>query len=147
MHEIKPNNNTLFSLSSSKPKNQMRTAEEGGATVTTNSSYGGGGGAGGKFRKKPFPRPTTPYDRAPTPFRRNDNSGSWLTKLVVDPASKLIYYGAHRLFAPLFRKRLPPPPPPQAPGILLSFDEFVPFSFTLLYGLVLVVSFNVVTEL
>ncbi|PIN26618.1 hypothetical protein CDL12_00598 [Handroanthus impetiginosus] len=94
----------------------MATAEEGGATAkttpTNNSSYGGGGGAGGKFRKKPFRRPSTPYDRPSVALRGNDSSGGWLTRLVVEPASKLISYGAHRLFASVFRKRLPPPPPP-----------------------------------
>ncbi|GER56677.1 nucleoporin-related [Striga asiatica] len=94
----------------------MATAEEGGATVHPTSSPYGGGGAGGKFRKKPFRRPTTPYDRPPTALRgNNDNNSSWLKKLVVEPASKLISYGAERFFAPLLRKRLPPPPPPQPP--------------------------------
>ncbi|XP_019192778.1 PREDICTED: nuclear pore complex protein NUP1-like isoform X2 [Ipomoea nil] len=64
------------------------------------------GGAGGKFRKRPLRRPqATPYDRPPTALR----NPSWLTKLVVDPASKLINAGAQRFLAPLFRKRLPPP--------------------------------------
>ncbi|KAI3517117.1 hypothetical protein L1887_16325 [Cichorium endivia] len=64
------------------------------------------GGAGGKFRKRPFRRsaPATPYDRPPTALR-NNNPGL-LTKLV-DPASRLIYAGAHKLFG-VFRKRLPP---------------------------------------
>ncbi|KAK4431214.1 Nuclear pore complex protein [Sesamum alatum] len=79
----------------------MATAEQGGATGNTTSSSYGGGGAGGKFRKKPFRRQTTP----------------WLTKLVVDPASKLISYGAERFFASVFRKRLPAPPPPQPPEV------------------------------
>ncbi|KAI3734595.1 hypothetical protein L6452_14067 [Arctium lappa] len=63
-------------------------------------------GAGGKFRKRPFRRSVqaTPYDRPPTPLR-NSNPGLF-TKLV-DPASRLIYAGAHRLFG-AFRKRLPP---------------------------------------
>ncbi|XP_024989451.1 nuclear pore complex protein NUP1-like isoform X1 [Cynara cardunculus var. scolymus] len=63
-------------------------------------------GTGGKFRKRPFRRSVqaTPYDRPPTPLR-NSNPGL-LTKLV-DPASRLIYAGAHRLFG-AFRKRLPP---------------------------------------
>ncbi|KAL6494280.1 hypothetical protein OROGR_031080 [Orobanche gracilis] len=94
----------------------MATAEEGGATDNTTSSSYGGGGVGGKFRKKPFRRQTTPYDRPSTALRgNNDNNSSWLKKLVVEPASKLISYGAGRFFAPLLRKRLPPPPPPQPP--------------------------------
>ncbi|KAH6826510.1 hypothetical protein C2S53_014723 [Perilla frutescens var. hirtella] len=97
----------------------MSTAEDAGATANTTTSSYGGGGAGGKFRKKPFRRPTTPYDRPPTPLRGNitnsDDSSSWLTKLVVEPASKLISYGADRFFASVFRRRLPPPLPPQPP--------------------------------
>ncbi|KAL7148062.1 hypothetical protein ABFS83_06G152000 [Erythranthe nasuta] len=87
----------------------MATAEEGGATAATSSYGGGGGGAGGKFAKKSFRKAATPYDRPLPAPRRNDNNGSWLSKMVVEPASKLINYGAHRLFASLFRKRLPPP--------------------------------------
>ncbi|XP_031117686.1 nuclear pore complex protein NUP1-like isoform X3 [Ipomoea triloba] len=78
------------------------------------------GGAGGKFRKRPLRRPqATPYDRPPTALR----NPSWLTKLVVDPASKLINAGAQRFLAPLFRKRLPPPPlhSPPTPGLLHLF--------------------------
>ncbi|KAG8380702.1 hypothetical protein BUALT_Bualt06G0043400 [Buddleja alternifolia] len=83
-------------------------AQEGGATTTTTSSYG-------KFRKKPFRRQTTPYDRPPTALRLPNNTSSWWTKLVVDPASKLISYGSERFLAPLLRKRLAPPPPPPPP--------------------------------
>ncbi|EYU33149.1 hypothetical protein MIMGU_mgv11b018517mg, partial [Erythranthe guttata] len=105
--------------------NQMATAEEGGATAST-SSYGGGG-AGGKFTKKSFRKAATPYDRPLPAPRRNDNNGSWLSKMVVEPASKLINYGAHRLFASLFRKRLPPPTAPQTSGYftdeIVSCDE------------------------
>ncbi|KAL0382723.1 UNVERIFIED_CONTAM: Nuclear pore complex protein [Sesamum calycinum] len=111
----------------------MATAEEGGVTAkttNTNTSSYGGAGAGGKFRKKPFRRPTTPYDRPPTALRGSDNSGGWLTKLVVDPASKLISYGAHRLFSSVFRKRLPPPPPPRTSelnqGLTAGLQEAVP---------------------
>ncbi|XP_075502747.1 nuclear pore complex protein NUP1-like isoform X2 [Primulina tabacum] len=78
-------------------------------------------GAGGKFRKIPFRRvhrPTTPYDRPPASARGinsydngRNNSGSLFAKLVVDPAYKLINYGASRFFASVFRKRLPPNPP------------------------------------
>ncbi|XP_073142301.1 uncharacterized protein [Henckelia pumila] len=93
----------------------MATSGEGEATAAATS------GAGGKFRKITFRRghrPTTPYDRPPAPVRgidshnkgRND-SGSLFAKLVVDPASKLINYGAHRFLASVFRKRLPPTPP------------------------------------
>ncbi|KAL1549688.1 nuclear pore complex protein NUP1-like isoform X1 [Salvia divinorum] len=98
----------------------MSTAEEAGVTANATTSSYGGGGAGGKFRKKPFRRQATPYDRPPTAFRdnntnSNDSSRSWLTKLVVEPASKLISYGADRFFASVFRRRLPPLPPPQPP--------------------------------
>ncbi|KAL3630067.1 hypothetical protein CASFOL_023051 [Castilleja foliolosa] len=94
----------------------MATAKEGGGTANTTSSTYGGGGAGGKFPRKPSRRSTKPYDRPlPAPRVNNDNNSSWLRKLVVEPASKLISYGADRFFAPLLRKRLPPPPPPQMP--------------------------------
>ncbi|XP_073037093.1 LOW QUALITY PROTEIN: uncharacterized protein [Primulina eburnea] len=78
-------------------------------------------GAGGKFRKIPFRRvhrQTTPYDRTPASARGinsydngRNNSGSLFAKLVVDPAYKLINYGASRFFASVFHKRLPPTPP------------------------------------
>ncbi|XP_073272543.1 uncharacterized protein [Primulina huaijiensis] len=78
-------------------------------------------GAGGKFRKIPFRRvhrPTTPYDRPPASARginsydnARNNRGSLFANLVVDPAHKLINYGASRFFASVFRKRLPPAPP------------------------------------
>lgn len=77
----------------------------------------GGYGAGGKFKKRPFRRQTTPYDRPRTALRNppninvNNNNNGWLSKLV-DPAQRLIVSSAHRLFASVFRKRLPPPPPP-----------------------------------
>lgn len=97
----------------------MSTAEDGGATANTTTSSYGGGGVGGKFRKKPLRRPATPYDRPSTSLRvtntNSDDSSSWLTKLVVAPASKLISYGADRLFSSVFRRRLPPPLPPQPP--------------------------------
>ncbi|KNA22923.1 hypothetical protein SOVF_029560 [Spinacia oleracea] len=84
------------------------------------------GGAGGKFRKKPVRKSqATPYDRPPTALRPTQLVGgggereknSWLSKLV-DPASRLITAGAHKIFSSVFRKRLlPPPPPPQhSPG-------------------------------
>ncbi|CAA2972005.1 Hypothetical predicted protein [Olea europaea subsp. europaea] len=106
----------------------MATAGEGGDPTNTAaiaSSYEGGGreGVGGKSRKRPFRRAhnTTPYDRPLTSLRgittpaTSNNNSSWLNKLVVDPASKLISYGAHRFFASVFPKRLPPPPqPPEA---------------------------------
>lgn len=86
----------------------MATAGDG---VTTYQS----GGVGGKFRKRPIRRssPGTPYDRPPTALR--NNSSSLLAKLV-DPASRLIYAGADRLFG-VFRKRLPPIPAQRLPGI------------------------------
>lgn len=75
----------------------------------------GGAGAGGKFRKRPFRRAqTTPYDRPATALRPSQaaaEKNGWLSKLV-DPASKLLTYGAHKLFSSVFRKRLLPPPHP-----------------------------------
>ncbi|KAJ0764017.1 hypothetical protein HanPI659440_Chr08g0287461 [Helianthus annuus] len=61
-------------------------------------------GAGGKFRKRPLRRsvPATPYARPPSAAR--NHNPSMLKKLVVEPASRLIYAGAHRLFD-VFRKR------------------------------------------
>ncbi|CAN4114467.1 unnamed protein product [Withania somnifera] len=83
----------------------MPTATE--PTAVTTTAYEGAGGSGGKFRKRPLRRnQTTPYDRPPTAVR----NPSWLTKLVVDPASKLITSGAQRFFSSLFSKSLPPPP-------------------------------------
>nr|XP_009757606.1 PREDICTED: mucin-19 isoform X1 [Nicotiana sylvestris] len=94
----------------------MATAGEG--TAAAAAAYEGGG-AGGKFRKRPLRRNqnNTPYDRPPTALRNS----SWLTKLVVDPASKLITSGAQRFFSSIFQKRLPPsptplPPPPPGPS-------------------------------
>lgn len=89
------------------------------ATEERENPYEGAGlGTGGKFRKRPFRRSqTTPYDRPPTALRNpnrnnnNNNSNGWFSKLVVDPAHRLITHGAHSLFSSLFRKRLPPPPP------------------------------------
>ncbi|OIT37994.1 PREDICTED: nuclear pore complex protein NUP1 isoform X2 [Nicotiana attenuata] len=93
----------------------MATAGEGTAAAAAYE----GGGAGGKFRKRPLRRNqnNTPYDRPPTALRNS----SWLTKLVVDPASKLITSGAQRFFSSIFQKRLPPsptplPPPPPGPS-------------------------------
>ncbi|XP_031108057.1 nuclear pore complex protein NUP1 isoform X2 [Ipomoea triloba] len=87
----------------------MATAGEDTTANAPSAAYEGGG-AGGKFRKRPFRRAqATPYDRPPTTALRNP---SWLSKLVVDPASKLINAGARRLFASFSRKTLPPPPPP-----------------------------------
>ncbi|XP_075496684.1 nuclear pore complex protein NUP1 isoform X2 [Primulina tabacum] len=93
----------------------MATSSEDGVSA---AAYGGVG-AGGKFRKKPFRRahlPTTPYDRPLTAGISNSYNGSsknpgLFAKLVVDPASKLISYGARRFFSSVFRKRLPSPPP------------------------------------
>ncbi|KAF9676510.1 hypothetical protein SADUNF_Sadunf08G0009400 [Salix dunnii] len=79
-------------------------------------------GGYGKSRKRPFRRSThtTPYDRPATAIRNPSGvSDGWLSKLV-DPAQRLIAYGAHRLFASVFRKRLPAPPsvapPSQSPN-------------------------------
>ncbi|KAJ0678212.1 hypothetical protein HanOQP8_Chr12g0445251 [Helianthus annuus] len=60
-------------------------------------------GAGGKLRKKPTRR-SIPYDRPLTALK---NSNSSLLKKLVDPASRLVYDGARRLFD-VFRKHLPP---------------------------------------
>ncbi|XP_052485724.1 nuclear pore complex protein NUP1 isoform X3 [Gossypium raimondii] len=88
----------------------MATAREEG------NPYDGAQGAGGKFKKRPFRRTTktTPYDRPPASIRNpsgSSNENGWLSKLV-DPARRLITSSAHRLFASVFTKRLPPPPPP-----------------------------------
>lgn len=93
----------------------MATAGEDTTANAPSAAYEGGG-AGGKFRKRPFRRAqATPYDRPPTTALRNP---SWLSKLVVDPASKLINAGARRLFASFSRKTLPPPPShPPLPAI------------------------------
>ncbi|XP_065871816.1 nuclear pore complex protein NUP1 [Euphorbia lathyris] len=76
------------------------------------------GGGFGKFRKRPSRKVhSTPYDRPPTAVRNPiiaATTNGWLSKLV-DPAQRLITSGAHKLFASVFRKRLPPPPPPQPP--------------------------------
>ncbi|XP_055831345.1 nuclear pore complex protein NUP1-like isoform X2 [Solanum dulcamara] len=90
----------------------MSTAGDGTAASASAGDYEGGG-IGGKFRKRPLRRnQTTPYDRPPTALR----NPSWLTKLVVDPAAKLITSGAHRFFSSIFTKRLPPPPTPLPPS-------------------------------
>ncbi|KAM0019511.1 hypothetical protein Hdeb2414_s0025g00656711 [Helianthus debilis subsp. tardiflorus] len=60
-------------------------------------------GAGGKLRKKPTRR-SIPYNRPLTALK---NSNSSLLKKLVDPASRLVYDGARRLFD-VFRKHLPP---------------------------------------
>lgn len=74
-----------------------------------NPYEGGGDGGFGKFRKRPFRRSqTTPYDRPPTALRNPNRNNGWLSKLV-DPAQRLIASSAHKLFASVFRKRLPPP--------------------------------------
>ncbi|KDP29495.1 hypothetical protein JCGZ_19334 [Jatropha curcas] len=89
------------------------------------NSYDDGGGFG-KFRKRPFRRAhATPYDRPSSAIRNpslasnSNNNNGWLSKLV-DPAQRLITSSAHKLFASVFRKRLPPPPPqppePEANG-------------------------------
>ncbi|KAK2971315.1 hypothetical protein RJ640_001341 [Escallonia rubra] len=95
----------------------MATAGD-GAT----SSYDGG--AGGKFRKRPFRRAqSTPYDRPPAALRNpSGTSNGWISKLVVDPASKLFSSGVHMLYSSVFRKRLPslPPPPPPPPEVHMT---------------------------
>ncbi|KAL3523694.1 hypothetical protein ACH5RR_016528 [Cinchona calisaya] len=88
----------------------MAATGEGASAALSSSAYeGGGDGAGGKFRKRPFRKThTTPYDRPPTALR----NPSWLSKLLVDPTSKVIAASVQRFFSSVFRKRLPPPPPP-----------------------------------
>lgn len=92
----------------------MATANDGLTSYQT-------AGAGGKFRKRPVRRSSqaTPYDRPPTAIRNNNNNPSLFSKLV-DPASRLIYAGADRLFG-VFRKRLPSAPAPRLPGSTLFF--------------------------
>lgn len=80
----------------------------------------------------------SPYARPPTAVRNpslastTSHANGWLSKLV-DPAQRLITSGAHKLFASVFRKRLPPPPPPQPPESgsvsLFCFSENIPFRF------------------
>ncbi|XP_027367725.1 nuclear pore complex protein NUP1 isoform X2 [Abrus precatorius] len=78
------------------------------STAREENPYEGGGGFG-KFRKRPFRRAqTTPYDRPPTALRNPNRNNGWFSKLV-DPAQRLIASSAHKLFASVFRKRLPPP--------------------------------------
>lgn len=86
----------------------MAAAGDGG-TATSSAYETGGAGAGGKFRRRPFRRnQTTPYDRPLTALR----NPSWVTKLLVDPATKLITSGAQRFFSSIFRKRILPAPIP-----------------------------------
>ncbi|KAJ0550603.1 hypothetical protein HanHA300_Chr07g0247301 [Helianthus annuus] len=90
----------------------MATAGDG---LTTYQS----GGAGGKLRKRSTRRSsqTTPYDRPPIAIRNNNNNPSFFAKLV-DPASRLIYAGADRLFG-VFRKRIPTVPAQRQLGLIL----------------------------
>ncbi|KAJ0780693.1 hypothetical protein HanPI659440_Chr06g0240601 [Helianthus annuus] len=65
---------------------------------SSTTPYPGGAGAGGKFRKPPRKRPSTPYDRPPPSTANNQSqSGGWLSKLVVNPARRLIVGGATRI--------------------------------------------------
>ncbi|GAA0163759.1 hypothetical protein LIER_19550 [Lithospermum erythrorhizon] len=71
-----------------------------------------GGGVGGKFGKRIFRKSTktTPYERPPSANR----TPNWVSKMVVDPASKLIQFGAKRFFDAVFTtKRITVPPPPE----------------------------------
>lgn len=76
------------------------------------------GGAGGKFQKRTIRRSaqTTPYDRPLTAIRNNNNNPSIFSKLT-NPASRLLYAGADKLFG-VFRKRLPSIPPQILPGLI-----------------------------
>ncbi|GAB4850482.1 hypothetical protein Ancab_029788 [Ancistrocladus abbreviatus] len=86
------------------------------ATATAEDSAKAGyegsadGGAGGKFRKRPLHRHhrSTPYDRPPTALRSPRRNG-WFSR-IIDPASKLITAGAHKLFSSVFPKILLPLP-------------------------------------
>ncbi|KAF5799253.1 hypothetical protein HanXRQr2_Chr07g0302441 [Helianthus annuus] len=81
------------------------------------------GGDGGKLRKRPIRRSsqTTPYDRPPIAIRNNNNNPSFFAKLV-DPASRLIYAGADRLFG-VFRKRIPTVPAQRQLGFMWTVEE------------------------
>ncbi|XP_077225695.1 uncharacterized protein LOC143858895 [Tasmannia lanceolata] len=70
------------------------------------------GGIGGKFRRRPFRKPSTPYDRPPIALRNPNETvrNGWISKLV-EPASKIITQSASRFFSSVFRPRLPAPPP------------------------------------
>ncbi|XP_071724169.1 uncharacterized protein [Rutidosis leptorrhynchoides] len=67
-------------------------------------------GAGGKFRKPPISRkrPSTPYDRpsaTTSNYQSNESQdGGWLSKLVVNPARRLIVGGATRILPSFFSK-------------------------------------------
>ncbi|XP_042487964.1 nuclear pore complex protein NUP1-like [Macadamia integrifolia] len=79
--------------------------------MSTAAAGGYEGGAGGKFRKRPFRRQTTPYDRPVTALRNpveGGNNNGWLSK-IVDPASRIIARSAQSFFSSVFRKRLPAP--------------------------------------
>ncbi|KAI7726324.1 hypothetical protein M8C21_008122 [Ambrosia artemisiifolia] len=79
---------------------------------STAPPYPVGTGAGGKFRKPPRKRPSTPYDRPPPSTTNNNQShasqdsggGGWLSKLVVNPARRLIVGGATRILPSFFSK-------------------------------------------
>nr|GEY95204.1 hypothetical protein [Tanacetum cinerariifolium] len=61
--------------------------------------------AGGKLRKTPLRRrniPATPYTRPPTAIR--NKNPNLLTK-IIDPASRLLYAGANKLFGVVFGNR------------------------------------------
>ncbi|XP_049934312.1 nuclear pore complex protein NUP1-like isoform X2 [Nymphaea colorata] len=94
--------------------------------IAGDAPAGEGGGAGGKLRsKRPSRRPATPYDRPPPKHRPPASSsaaensphpptgGSWFSKLVADPASRLLVGGANRLLSSVFSKRAHALPQPQ----------------------------------
>ncbi|KAK1434682.1 hypothetical protein QVD17_00431 [Tagetes erecta] len=72
-------------------------------------------GTGGKIRKPPISRkrPSTPYDRPPSSTAckqshvSEDSDGGWLSKLVVNPARRLIVSGATRILPSFFSKSEP----------------------------------------
>ncbi|KAJ4979235.1 hypothetical protein NE237_010015 [Protea cynaroides] len=77
--------------------------------MSTAAAGGYEGGGAGKFRKRPFRKQATPYDRPVSALRNPVEAGKkngWISK-IVDPASRLITQSAHRFFSSLFRKSLP----------------------------------------
>ncbi|XP_043700526.1 nuclear pore complex protein NUP1-like isoform X2 [Telopea speciosissima] len=76
--------------------------------MSTAAAGGYEGGAGGKFRKRPFRKQATPYDRPVSALRNpveGGNNNGWLSK-IVDPASRIITRSAQIFFSSVFRKRL-----------------------------------------
>ncbi|KAI3962913.1 hypothetical protein MKW92_050650 [Papaver armeniacum] len=67
--------------------------------ATTSKGFYGGGGVGGKLRKPPLRKPqSTPYARK--------NGGGWLSKLLVDPATRIITGGVTKILPTSFSNAL-----------------------------------------